>query len=516
MSKKLAAIVLTAWGFCGPAQAQVVGTPVPLSLDCKIFDDGSGADIFFKLNNPAGSSDWFSVDFDDTCESASVLGICVDVWSTLSVDETQTIGIYPESGTFPNTPDIANPIVERNARVSASDGFQDLVHYAIPCLHLGSTDVHVALQQRPGDSATWMLADTFSPAFNRSFASTTGYNTGAIPAGLNWQIGLTVRPANATKNSFLVNGSPSVTLNVGATWCMVFWGTQTSQRSLLFFCVGGAPLVNLGIPIPFTTTGNAFFPGPKPETYEICSNTACGFLVGPVTLCLIYQDFCDLKPNNKPKLKVSSTITINTVDPSSSCVGCYGVKDDGDHEGFVWKVTNPSGPSDWFVVNLGTAESTTGAGSGNVCVTSVEVSLTELCGVDGELAHVGHHPLASGVDPNVTVTPHLLAGDSLQNVLVPANVTSDTCYPGEIFVLPNGVPLSAGGAPYVATVGWVSGDTCLWIASDTDGTDTKSGCGNALPNNSSATSNDDFATNAAPSSVVNWAIKVNWTHKAGG
>ncbi len=497
----------------GTASAQVAGGPVPLSLDCKIFDDGSGSDSWWKLNNPAGSSDWFNVDFDADCQSTSVLGICTDVWNTLGANETMTIGVYPESGAFPNTPDIANPIQEVNALVSATDGFADLVSYALPCFHLGSTDIHVAMQQRSGDSATWLGADTFSPAFNRSFVSTTAYNTGALIGGLNWQLGLTIRPANASKNSFLVNGSPSVTLNVGGTWCMVFWGTQVSQRSLLFFCIGGAPLVNLGIPIPFTTTGNAFFPGPKAETFEICSNTGCGFLVGPVTLCLIYQDFCDLKPNNKPKLKVSSTITVNTVDPQNACIGCYGTKDDGDHDGFVWKVTNPSGPSDWFVVNLGTAQTNTGAGAGNVCVTSVEVSLTEICAVDGQLAHVGHHPLASGVDPNVTVTPNLAAGDSLQNILVPANVTSDSCYPGQVYTLPTGVPVSPGGTPYIAAVGWVSGDTCIWIASDTDGTDVKSGCGTILPNNCSATSADDFATNAAPSTTVNWAIKVNWVEK---
>ncbi len=496
----------------GPASAQVAGGPFPLSLERKIFDDGTGSDSWWKLNNPAGSSDWFNVDFDTECQSSAVLGICTEVWNALGVDETMTLGVYPESGVFPNTPDIANPIQEVNALVESSDGFADLVSYALPCFHLGSTDIHVAMQQRSGESATWIGADTMGPAFNRSFVSTTAYNTGALVAGLNWQLGLTIRPVNATKNSFLVNGSPSVTLNVGATWCMVFWGTQISQRSLMFFCIGGAPLVNLGIPIPFTTTGNAFFPGPKSETFEICSNTGCGFLVGPVTLCLIYQDFCDLKPNNKPKLKVSNSITVTTVDPVLACsLSCYGIKDDGDHDGFVWKVTNPSGPSDWFVVNLGTAQSNTAAGAGSASVTSVDVSLTEICGVDGELAHVGYHPLASGVDPNVSVTPNLASGEALQNILVPANVTSDSCYPGQRYVLPDAVPINPGGLPYIAAVRWVSGDTCIWIASDTDGTDVKSGCGSLLPNNCSAASADDFATNAVPSTTVNWAIRVYWT-----
>ncbi len=498
--------------FAESMSAQVVGEPVPVTLEAKVFDDGTGSDSWWRLNNPAGTSDWFNVDFENDCQSASVFGICLDVWDTLEAGETMTLGLYPESSVFDHAPDLSSPLREISAAVAVGDGFTDLVSYAIPCLHLGSTDVHVAMQLRQGDSATWLGADTQGPAFNRSFASSNAYNTGAVPWGLNWQLGLVTQPASVAKNTFLVNGSFSVTFNTLDTLCFTFWGTQPGQRSLAFFCLGGVPLVSLGVPIALTTTGNPFTPGPKPETWEFCGRFPCGLGTDPIPFCLIYQDYCDLKPNNKPKLKISNTVTMIPSIDSFCEPGCYGKRDDGEHDGLVWKVANPSGPSDWFVVNLGTASGFTAAGAGDVSLTSVEVALTELCGGAPSLVEwVGAHPLASGVDPNVSIQPDLLAGSAVEDVIVPGNVTSDGCYPGSLFSLPAPVPVTAGGPPTLAAFRWGSGDSCLWIASDTDGTDVKSGCGSPLPNTYSGRSNDTFATNTEFSSFANWAIKVNWT-----
>ncbi len=495
----------------GPAGAQVAGVDVPFSLECKVFDGGSGSDSWWKLNNPAGDSDWFNVDFDSTCQSNAVFGLCVDVWDTFGAGDTMTLGIYPESGVFPNTPDLNNPLHELHARVEPDDGFSDLISYALPCFHLGSTDVHVAMQPRPGDSGTWLGADTLGPAFNRSFVTSTSYDTGASDGGLNWQLGLVTRPVVAAKNTFLVNGEPSVVLNSFDPYCLAFWGTQTGQRSLLFFCSGGIPMVSLGIPVAFTTTGNVFAPGPKPETWELCAPFPCGLGPAPITLCLIYQDFCDLKPNNKPKLKISNSVTMNPVQPPASCPSaCYGIQDDGDHDGFCWKVTNPSGPSDWFVVNLGTASSNTAAGMGNTGVTSVEIAMNIFCGASPSVEWVGYHRMKAGTNPSVDVEPDLATGAAILNVPVPDGTTSSGCYPGTVFSLPTAVPISTGGLPYVAGIKVFSGDTCIWICSDTDGTDNKSGCGSPLPNNFSARSNDNFVTNAFPVTNHNWAIKVNW------
>ncbi len=507
--RMLAAIVAVA-ALELPAIGQVAGVDVPVSLDCKVFDDGSGTDSWWKLNNPAGASDWFNVDFDSSCQSNAVFGICVDVWDTIGSGDTMTLGIYPESGVFPNTPNLSNPLHEFLAGVNPDDGFTDFVSYALPCFHLGSTDIHVAMQQRPGDSATWLGADTLGPAFNRSFASTTNYDTGALNSGLNWQLGLVTRPEAVGKNTFLVNGVPSVTLNSFEQYCLTFWGTQTGQRSLLFFCSAGVPLLNLGIPVVFTTTGNAFAPGPKPDTWELCAPFPCGLGAAPITLCLIYQDYCDLKPNNKPKLKISNTATMNPMQPPTACPSaCYGIRDDGDHDGFCWKVTNPSGPSDWFVVNMGTASSNTAAGLDNALVTSVEISVNDFCGSQS-MEWVGFHRLTSGVDPNVDIEPDFSTGSALLSSVLPANTTSDLCYPGTVFPLPDSVPVGIGGQPYVAAAKVFPGDTCIWICSDADGTDTKSGCGVPLPNNLSARSNNNFATNAIPVTTRNWAIKVNW------
>jgi hypothetical protein len=61
---------------------------------------------------------------------------------------------------------------------------------------------------------------------------------------------------------------------------------------------------------------------------------------------------------------------------------------------------------------------------------------------------------------------------------------------------------------YHAAVRWASGDSCVWIASDTDGTDDP--CGQPLPNLFSLVSTDSYATAAIPANVANWALKLNW------
>ncbi len=478
--------------------------PPPPSLECQFFGSGS-SDSWWKLGNPSGQSDWFNVDFDDTAEGDQVLGICVDVWSRLQSEEVMTLGIYPESTVFPHAPDLASPVAEVRATVSADDLFADLVSYSLPCLHLGSTDLHVALQPRPGDSATWLGGDSQGPAFNRSFASSTAYNTGASAQSLNWTLGMLTRPSVATKNSLLVNGQVSSSVIVESTACLAFWGTHAGQKSLLYFCSGGVPV----LPLLLLQTGSPFFPGPKPETWEICIPTVCPFTQVPLTFCAIYQDYCDLKPSGKPKLKLGNTATLVVNDVLGFCQGCFGMRDDGDHDGMLWKLSNPGGPSDWFTVDLGTASTNTGAGTGSAVVTSVEIELANFCfpRYDRFLASVGVHPADVTQDPGGS-TPDLSQGSAVTNVHVP-QTTWDGLYPGMQFALPD-LPINPGGTRSIVAARWHSYDTCIWIASDTDGTDVTNGCGSPLPNGFSASNRDDFATNATPASVANWAIKVNW------
>lgn len=491
------------------ASAQVVSPEPPdPGTDEKLLVPGS-ISTWVKINNPSTSGDWFNVDFDQTAQSCTVVGIAIEIWDTWGAGEIMpNLGVYPESTTFANTPDTANPIASFAAQVASTDGFNDIVYYPLPCFHLGSTDVHVAGNWRSGDSAAWVGGDTVGAINNRSFVTTTSYASGASGIGLNWVAGLEIVPAAGTVGTLLLNGVINDTVSVYDTMCITAWLAAPNLTFILYFCPGGVPFLQL-LPVAFTVSNSPFFPAACDNGWQVCIATECGFVTGgiPIEFCMVYQDPLNPKANGKPSLQQSNTTSIVVTDASNACNGCYGVRDDGFHEGFFWKITNPSGSSDWFNVNFGTASATTAAGAGGTSIVSVEMGISENCGTTQNWVQVGEHNPNLTLDPT-GATPDTSTGSFLTSPTVAASQTHNAVYPATVYDIAD-LPINTTDI-YHAAVGWQSGDTCLWIASDTDGTDPNSGCGSPFPNSWSGLAQDGYTNAASPATVANWAIKVNW------
>jgi hypothetical protein len=311
----------------------------------------------------------------------------------------------------------------------------------------------------------------------------------------NWAVGISTDGGNSGQNVLRVNGATAAAVRVGEIFALTFWGCAPGQiTQLRVFGI-------LVLPAVFTTTGGLFV-GPKPETWEILFIASCELAIG---IGLPFQAYYLDCPFGVGQTNVAS---LTVVDPLGVCQGCYGLQDDGVHEGFFWKTQNPSGPSDWFNVNLGTASASTGAGMGGTHMTSLDVGVSETCGLPGSFAVVGEFRANLFLDPSGG-TPNLGDGLALFNVSVAAGQDHGGQYPAVNYNLPD-LAINTTDI-YHAAVRWAGGDTCVWIASDTDGTDGGAqSCGQALPNNFSLLSTNSYTTAATAAQVANWALKINW------
>ena len=478
------------------ANAQEDPKAVHTALDKKNFL--GGIESWWTTNNPAGPSDWFNTDMDNLAASCTVAGICLDVWDRGGAGGFYPrMGIYPESGAFPNTPDLSAPVVEISANISSTDGFSDLVVYSVPCFHLGSGDFHVAVNERSGDSNIWIGTDTDEANLGRSFNTSTAYAAGAGAGPGNWSLGVVSMPASAAQGNLYVNGvtGGNAAINVGDNMEIMYVGAAAGENFALFFCPAGVPFLLL-LSVALTQTNSPFFPGPCPNTWSVAIEAGCGFVGPAIEFCAIYLDAGTGKP------AVGPVAGVVVSDPNGACTGCYGRQDDGQHDGFFWKITNPSGPSDWFAVNHGTASATSAAGMGGTSMTSVEMGISENCGVAGSFPVVG-------VMPESVALPGFPDSSSLgltTTGVIPANTTHNAVYPGTLFDNPDQAIDTT--TVYFSGGAWSSGDTCVWFASDTDGTDDP--CGNALPNTLSSLSQNGFSTSGSGTTNWNWAMKINW------
>lgn len=488
--------------------------PVSLNETHKNTMSPGGIDSWWTTSNPWGPGDWFSVDFNSDAASCTVSALAIDIWSRGGFAGTfERIGIYNESTAFPNTPDVIGAAITEltNQTILSTDGFADLIAYNIPCIHLGTTDIHVAFKGSGGDSNFWIGSDTNETTQNRSFATSNNYNSGASAFGVgNWSIGLLTPPTGASGGTLWINGSMTTTsLPVFSQFCIMFVGFSPGDLFLLYFCFpAGVPFLQL-LPLAFTQIGSPFFPGPCPNMWQVCSTAACGF-VNPFGLdfCTIYPDPTDLKANGKPKLKVSNNVKMTVTDASGACAGCYGIDDDGQHDGFFFKFANPQGSSDWYGVCHGTASSTTSAGISGVSMTSIETGFSEFCGAQNSWQTAG----AFNENTALANTPDVSdLSAALQTVLIPANSTHPGTYPANNIYDIADDPLNTTDVYYTA-VRWRTSDSCVWIASDTDGTD--SPCGRPVPDTAgiitSIVSANNFTTSAGTVANINWALKLNW------
>ena len=85
---------------------------------------------------------------------------------------------------------------------------------------------------------------------------------------------------------------------------------------------------------------------------------------------------------------------------------------------------------------------------------------------------------------------------------------ADGSYPATVYDVPD---LALSSTVYHAVSQWQPGDSCVWIGSDTDGTDDSApnDCG-VIPNSTSFFTSAGYTAPATPFSTANWMMKIDW------
>jgi hypothetical protein len=475
------------------------------------YDDGT-TETSYKLISPSGPSDWYNVNFHGDA-AGTACQLIVDWNNSGSTTASRArFGLYAGSTSFANTPDTLTGILaEVPTAIPVGDGNGTFTYYSIPDVTLGSSDVHMATLDNPGDSTAWLGTDTNGPASGRTFFSSTGYSAAAAgPWSNNWMMRIGVCPPPGTNGCLLVNGKTSDSINMGGTICITFWGGPNAAF-LLYLCFGGGPFFKIALPLVFTNTGSPFFPGPRPDAWTICTTVDCSYpTTTTLEFCTIYEDVNDTKLSGKPKLKISKSAFVHFDDPSGVCVsttGCYGHKDDGAIDFNIWKVQNPAGPSDWFNVNNGTSD----PASSITMITGMEISGFDFCGFGPCWEEVGEYAAnlavdATGATPDIN-SPISTLG-SATACITPGSADGNAPY--TFYDIPDFAPSST--TIYHAAVKWSTGDSCIWLGSDTDGTDTTV-CAKIIPNSGSESlwTLDNYTNPGNRFSGANWGIRTTWT-----
>lgn len=453
------------------------------------YEDGNG-EVAWKIANPSGASDWFSVDFGADASGATMAGLWADSAVIGSNGGAQQIGTaVTGGGGFPDT----GTAIMQSAAVPPTDGFNSDTGYGTACMDPGS-DFHVVYNMTPGDTEVWLVSDTDGATSGRSFFSSDSYTTGAA-AFFNWRMGYAGYPF-PIDGTLLVNGGIAASISNTDDICMTFSACASGVGSAFYLCtpIFFGPL----LPAAFTTTGG-IIGGPCSNQWTICTTLTCADPTGgPFGFCCIYLDPCDVKTfNGKPKSKVSTTATL-VITPDGTCGGCYGQLDDGIVDFYIWKVQNPAGTGDWFNVNHGAPA----PASGVTTLTGVQVSSWDFCGFGPCWASVGIYADNGSGSPTGAAFP-------AANPCMAPGAADGGPYPMTMYDTPD-TPAAAATAWHVAS-NWPVGDSCIWLGSDTDGTD--STCGTPIPSagTTSGFASDNYASGTVGFSAGNWAMKIDWT-----
>jgi len=293
---------------------------------------------------------------------------------------------------------------------------------------------------------------------------------------------------------FWVNGGTSTTIDELDTVALLFVGNCGFQPFMIFLtnCAGGliVPAINL---VFFTGIGAVDDAG---NTACIVAAWPCDVFLGTLCLGTVYKE---CPPSKKIKVSNDVAITVNHTylcDPPTDAP--YGKKDDGILDSTIWKIMNPATSGDWFNVHHGPAPSTVAT------LTGVDVSSWNFCAVANPWAEVGIYDSNLTIDPTGG-TPRLpgLAVVRLQKV--PA-AQSDWGCPATLYDTPDLVP---SGADYHTAAHWITADSCLWLGSDTDGTD-DAYTDTQIPATCSYFMLDNYATPAIQFTLANWMIRLLW------
>jgi len=294
---------------------------------------------------------------------------------------------------------------------------------------------------------------------------------------------------------FWVNGGTSTTIDELDTVALLFVGNCGFQPFMIFLtnCVGAliTPAINL---VFFTGIG----------AVDDAGNTACIAAAWPCeafhgTLCLgtVYKE---CPPSKKIKISNDVAITVNHdtgCDPPTNAP--YGKKDDGILDSFIWKVNNPAGSGNWFNVHHGPVPSSVST------LTGVDVATWNFCSLASPWNQVGIYDSNLTLDPSGG-TPRLPGLAVVFGQQTPA-AQSDWGCPATLFDTPDLVV--PGSVDLHSAVKWQTADSCLWLGSDTDGTD-DAFSNTQIPATCTYFALDNFAAPAIQFSPANWMIRILW------
>ena len=460
------------------------------------FDDGR-SESFWKATFPSSASDYFSVDMGPVLDGRTVSAIYAD-----SLESSGIAGAWRILGVAENcAPGVPDPslvaAIANAPTVAALEPEDQDDYYSVACAVLGSpaNGYSAIAGWQAGDSHVWLGADTNSPSSGRSFWTSASYAAcAALVTPFNWSlaVGLT-----GGAGELMVNGGSVARVSQDdGDACFTFYGPTLHTPGILFLI---SPLTMLLLPV--TTDGP--FAGPCPKSWSLCTTFTCADATfSDFQFGHFYFDFLNVKPNGKPSIGLA-TATLS-LDASASCTPSFGQKDDCILDSTIWKVSNPAGPSSWFNVNHATT-----AGVGVATLTGVEISSWDFCGFGPSWEEVGVYPANLVLDPS-GCTPDIAApittiGDS-SAAMSPA--AGDWGCPLTFYDTPD-VGADSTTIYHVGSK-WQSNDSCTWLGSDTDGTD--SGLGARIPNNGccSLWTNDDYTTSAVRFTAANWMMQIKW------
>jgi hypothetical protein len=535
---------LAVLGLSAVATAQTIPVPPVGGLgqsQSLLFDDGT-AETSWKVFYPTGAGDAFNVDFDQLGQGMDATGVALNTFQSQStgVLGIKYVMIAPDNlivDSTGNTPDINAPLsilgsLSGTVTITGNPGVgagycPGMVGYDLPDVNLGTAGVHAVTTCLTGDSGTWLCSDRTAPDNQGSYTS-NNYSTASI--ALNGD-DLMMRVIGTMPCNPGAGPSAYMTVN-NATGVTSVSQTGFLAATLWSCCAIQPTLYIQGVTLP----GYPFFQVPPfilSTGYENGSpiadskqGTVGDFLSDPSTgPCVpagvsfdvsgFYLDNCDLKKNGKPKLKATNAVTVNVTPDLGGCnpCACFGQRDDGSLDATIWKVQNPAGSRDYFNVQVGTNVNPNG-GTCVSTVTGIEIASWDFCGTGPSWASVGLYE-GSSIDAGA---PDLSAAIATATTLAMPPNAAEFTYPSTLYDFPDVATSTSSALANLANghiaVKWVTGDTCAWLASDTDGGDddaTPTGSCSTVPGTTSYFTLNAYSTAAVQFTTANWMMKVDWT-----
>jgi len=538
---------LAVLGLSAVATAQTI--PVPpvggLGQSQSLFFDDGGAETSWKVFYPTGAGDAFSVDFDGMAENLDVTGIALSTYQSSSSGPVglKYVMLAPDNlavDSLGHTPDLNNPLsilgsmsgtVTITGTPNVSGGYcAGFVGYDLPDVTVGSGGTHAVTTFLTGDSGLWLCGDSSAPD-NRAYFSSNNYSTvGTKMSGWDLMMRVIGTVNTGTGSAYMTvnNSAGTVAVDQVGFLMSTLWSNCATQPTLYiqgvtipgypFFQVPGILLATgyeNGSPIADSKQGTVGDYLSDPSTGP-CVPAGVTFDVQG-----FYLDNCDLKKNGHPKVKATNSVTVVvTANPGACnpCV-CFGQSDDGSLDGTIWKVQNPASSRDYFNVNVGTMiDPNTGGTCAVNNILSIQAASWDFCGTGTSTGPSwGSIGLYEGSTVDPAGTPDLNAAIASSTVLSMAVNAADFNYPGTTYDFPD-VAVSTSSA--LANLGdghvamkWATGDTCVWIASDTDGADDAGSptdsCSN-IPGTTSYFTSNGYSTPGIQFTSANWMMRVEW------